>query len=335
MIAVCSAGLVSAGLVTAQVSLATAEPTSSTQPGANGHSITIPIVHGPAQNSPIKAKHFDRSNPGRAPHGANDPACTSTSSYPILLAHGTDATAYTDFAYLAPELRKRGYCVFALNYGVGKPGINLSPSTGVDAPTFGTKDIRKSAREVADAVTRIRATTGANKVHLIGFSQGANVTRYYVNKLGGASVVDAWVGIASPTYGSDAFSPILRIPGGEELAANVLAPALIQQISGSSFLHELNWPTDTVPGVRYTTISTDFDEVISPVTNIPLRGESQHFSLQSVCPYDMSGHFQLSFNPVVLELTLHALNPEHIPVVECRFVPPGVGLIDTFIASNS
>lgn len=297
----------------------------------------MPEQQGPRQENAPAAKQFDKINPGRAPAGANDFTCQPARSdyYPVLLAHGTDSSAYSDYARLAPFLRDHGYCVFALNYGEGKPGLNLSPATGTDKPTYGTTDMRRSAQEVASAVARIQSATGAPKVHLIGFSQGANVTRYYINKLGGAAHVDAWVGIASPTYGSDSPPELAMLPDREVIASAIFAPALVQQLAGSEFLTDLNGPQDTVPGVRYTTIGTQYDEVITPVGNMALLGPgARNILVQDDCPVDMSGHFQLPYSPLVSELVLEALDANYTAPTVCTAVPPGVGLIETFIVNN-
>ncbi|MCW4353200.1 alpha/beta fold hydrolase [Hoyosella sp. YIM 151337] len=295
----------------------------------------MPEVQGPRQLTAPQAKKFDLAFPGHAPAQTNDFLCRPDAQkpHPVLLAHGTDASAYADYARLAPFLRDHGYCVFALNYGLGKPGINFSPATGLEAPTYGTTDMRESAKEVARAVALIRSATRAEKVHLIGFSQGANVTRYYVNKLGGATYTASWVGIASPSYGTQA-PPGVLAPQGASLD-QILAPALVQQLAGSEFLTELNTPRDTVPGVRYTTIGTRYDEVITPGDNGRLRGENaRNHYIQDFCMADMSGHFQLPYSPLVAELVLAALDEKHALRHECSFVPPGVGLLETIIANN-
>ncbi|WP_235900433.1 esterase/lipase family protein [Lolliginicoccus suaedae] len=299
-------------------------------------SAIMPTVTGPFQPTPILAKRADKASPGRAPEGTNDFGCEPGDRAPVLLVHGTDSSAYSDFATLAPRLRLEGYCVYALNYGAGEPGLDLSPTSGHGVPTYGTADIRRSAGEVADAVGRIQRATGARTVDLVGFSQGANVTRYYTNKLGGARNVGAWVGIATPTYGNGALAAITTIPGAPELLSEAFAPALLQQIEGSEFLRELNTPSDTVPGVAYTTINTRHDEVIQPVRNAALRGSgARNLLLQDICPLDMSGHFQLLYNPTIHDLVLAALDPRHEPSAACQMMAPGVGLVETFVASNS
>jgi triacylglycerol lipase len=313
-------------------------PQSSASPGDTV--ANMPSVQGPAQSSPGPAIAFDKANPGHAPAGANDFSCKPTSArpYPVLLAHGTDATAYADFAALAPYLRAQGYCVFVVNYGAGKGRLDFSAGTGEERPTYGTADIRLSAAEIGAAVTRIMSSTGAAKVHLAGFSQGANVTRYYVNRLGGAPVTATWTGIASPTYGGQFYgtSTVANAsPAGHTVIEEAFAPALVQQLEGSSFLAELNAGGDTVPGVRYTTISSRLDEVVQPQSNMLLRGPgAQNLFVQDVCPVDLSGHFGLTYSPTVRQLIVKVLDPQ-APEVRCEPVPPGRGFVETVIGNNS
>ncbi|MBD8505274.1 lipase, partial [Hoyosella sp. G463] len=158
-----------AAAITAAVALLAAHSIlAQPAPAQPGATALMPIATGILQPTPILAKRADRATPGLAPQGANDFACHSGDRPPVLLVHGTDASAYSDFAALAPRLRLEGYCVFALNYGVGEPGLDLSPTSAPGVPTYGTADIRLSAVEVADAVESIQRATGARAVSLVG-----------------------------------------------------------------------------------------------------------------------------------------------------------------------
>nr|WP_245551023.1 triacylglycerol lipase [Nocardia paucivorans] len=270
-----------------------------------------------------------KTHPNAAPSGANDFACAPTAAHPrpVVLAHGTDASAYTDWSAIAPRLAAEGYCVFALNYG-GRPG----------AGTYGTEDMVLSGYQIAAFVDEVLAATGARQVDLVGFSQGANVTRYYINKLGGASKVGVWVGLASPTYGGVMYGlvPIARqIPGAEQVFERVLSVAAVQQAQGSQFMRELNSGGDTVPGVRYVTIGSRFDEMIQPFENIALRGPgAENIVLQDRCPVNLTGHFHMVYDPFVAELLLEALDPQTAPTPVCVPVPLGTGIPQVIIGGN-
>ena len=159
----------------------------------------------------------------------------------------------------------------------------------------------------------MREQTGASKVDLVGYSLGATVARYWVNLLGGAAVTDRWVGLASPTYGGTIYgtSQIFEaIPGGIDLIEALSSLPVVQQLADSSLLARLNQPTDTVPGVQYTTIASRVDEVIQPVENIALRDPAAtNIVVQDLCPIDLTGHFNMVYDPFALQLVLNALDP--------------------------
>lgn len=297
--------------------------------GVSSAAPMVPTVPGPPQPSHADAIRYSTDRLDATPPGVNDPNCVPSPEHPnpVILVHGTDATAYADWAGFGPVLQQQGYCAYALNYG-------RSP----DGTTFGFSDIRNSARELGEFTDSVLHRTGASSVDLVGYSQGAAVTRYYTNKLGGAAVVDKWVGIASPTYGGNAygFSPALQaVPGGTTLVSREFGPALVQLLQGSQFLNELNAGGDTVPGVEYTSIATRVDETIQPYTNALFRDPHVHnIVVQDVCPQDLVAHFTFTYDPTALGLVLAALDPSAGVVPFCGPVPLGAGILDVVIASH-
>ncbi|WP_305094932.1 triacylglycerol lipase [Prescottella sp. R16] len=299
--------------------------TLSADPGT----YVVPSVPGPVQGSHADALRYARAHPGSVPAGVNDAGCRPGPEHPhpVVLVHGSDSDAYSDWAALAPMLVARGFCVFAPNYGAdGTPG------------TYARGDMVASARQLADMVRTVRESTGAAAVDLVGYSQGATVARYFVNRLGGADVVDRWVGIASPTYGGTMFGlvPLLRLlPQPERIAAWLTSEAIGQQMQGSTLLAELNTPGDTVPGVEYTTIGSRVDEMIQPASNIALRDAgATNLVVQDLCPQNLGGHFAMVYDPFVLALTTRALDPS-APSPQCVPVPLGSGIPEMVVASHS
>lgn len=288
----------------------------------------IPTAVGPVQPTHATAATYAKHNPGATPTGSNNFGCRPTAEHPhpIVLAHGTDASAYSDYSAVAPMLADAGFCVFALNYG-GAPGSGK----------YGTEDMRESARQVGEFVHKVLAATGASKVDLVGYSQGATVTRYFTNRLGGAAVVDRWLGVASPSYGGVFYGvvPLIqKLPDPEAVAESLTSKALSQQMQGSEFLTELNKGGDTVPGVRYTTIGSRYDEVIQPYTNVALRDPgATNLVIQDLCPQNATGHFNMVYDPFTLALIRHVLAPQY-GLGECQFVALGTGIPEMVIASN-
>ncbi|WP_442941813.1 esterase/lipase family protein [Nocardia sp. NBC_00416] len=311
-----------AGSAVLGITEATAQPPGYLPP-------TIPTDPAPPQTDHLGAVLYTKTHPDAVPRGVNDFGCVPDAAHPrpVILAHGTDASAYTDWAAIGTELVDQGFCVFALNYG-GKPG----------AVTYGTEDMVLSAYQFAAFTDEVRTATGAEQVDLVGFSQGANVTRYYINKLGGAPKVDTWVGLASPTYGGVMYglAPLAQqIPGAMELAERATSVAAVQQVQNSPFMRELNAGGDTVPGVRYVTIGSRFDEVIQPFENIALRGPgARNIVLQDGCPVDLTGHFHMVYDPYVFDLLFEVLEPELAPEPVCVPVPLGTGIPEVIIGGN-
>ncbi|WP_254699179.1 esterase/lipase family protein [Rhodococcus sp. SGAir0479] len=289
----------------------------------------VPQVPGPVQTRHAAALRYAEQHPDSAPAGANDFECRPGAAHPnpVVLVHGSDSDAYTDWAALSPLLSARGFCVFALNYGAdGKPG------------KYARGDMTRSAGELADFVDRIRAATDSGQVDVVGYSQGATVARYFVNRLGGDRLVGRWVGMASPTYGGNMYGlvPLLQaLPHPDRIAEWLTSEAISQQMQGSDFLTALNAGGDTVPGPQYTTIGSRYDEMIQPYTNIALRGPGAvNLTVQDLCPENEGGHFNMVYDPFALGLALRTLDPA-APAPECAPVPLGAGILDMIIASNS
>ncbi|HEY5855866.1 MAG TPA: alpha/beta fold hydrolase [Aldersonia sp.] len=289
---------------------------------------TVPVAAAPTQFTHGDAIRYDKRHPDSAPPGINDFACTPSPAHPkpVILVHGTDSSAYSDWALFAPMLHAAGYCVYAPNFGRGAGG------------DYGTADVVMSAHQLGDFVDHVRTQTGAAKVDVVGYSLGATVARYWVNLLGGGAVTDRWVGIASPTYGGTIYgtSQIFEaIPGGVDLIERFSSLPVVQQLADSAFLAQLNGPGDTVPGVRYTTIASRVDEIIQPVENIALRDPAAtNIVVQDLCPIDLTGHFNLVYDRFSLQLVLNTLDPEHSVVPPCEFVPLGTGIAEVALASN-
>lgn len=291
--------------------------------------LEVPVVPGPQQTEHLAAARYLKAHPDAAPLGANDFDCKPTVEHPrpVVLAHGTDSSAYSDWSGLSPQLAQAGICVFALNYGgaVGKD-------------SFGTEDVWASSAQIGTFVEQVLAATGATQVDLVGFSQGASVTRYYVNKLGGAPKVGQWIGLASPSYGGNLYGlvPIAdAVPGVYTLAQAASSLAAIQQAAGSPFITDLNSGGDTVPGVAYTTIGSRVDEMIQPNTNIALRGAgATNIVLQDRCSADLTGHFHMVYDPYVQQLVVNLLDPAHAVTPACVPVALGTGIGDVVLAAH-
>jgi triacylglycerol esterase/lipase EstA (alpha/beta hydrolase family) len=257
-----------------------------------------------------------------SPPGANNWSCRPSAAHPrpVVLVHGTFADMSDSWQALSPLLVDNGYCVFALNYGAA----DGSGAYGV----YGIGDIAASAGQLATFVNRVLAATGATQVDMVGHSQGGMMPRYYIKDLGGASKVHTLVGLAPSNHGTtlDGLATLSAyLPGAAQFTGS-LCEACAQQEVGSSFLTALNAGGDTVAGVSYTVIESEYDEVVTPYTSAFLSGpDTTSITLQDECLLDFGEHLSMPYDHIADTDVLNALDPTHPRTPACYPVAPVSG----------
>lgn len=205
------------------------------------------------------------------------------------------------------------------------------PYCTIELPMNAMGDIQIAAEYVVHAVREMAATTG-QKVQIIGHSQGGMVPRWALRFWPDVrDKVDDLVGLSPSNHGT-VLSGGICVPG--------CAPAIRQQGMGSAFMAALNRDFETVPGVDYTVIYTNLDEVVVP--NVTLLGASSALSgdaaqltnvaTQQVCPLNTAEHLTIgTSDPVAYALAIDALthagpaDPSRIdPAVCLQLLMPGV-----------
>lgn len=255
------------------------------------------------------------------PPGANDWSCRPSAAhpYPVVLVHGTFANQFENWLTVSPMLKSRGYCVFALTYGL-TPDSWTSTGNGILLPIGGLAPVAESAAQLATFVDRVRAATGAAKVDLLGHSQGGMMPRYYLKFLGGASKVNQLIGLAPSNHGTN-LSGIANLAAYFPGIANLVysaCPSCRDQVAGSPLLQQLNAGGDTVSGVRYTVISTRYDLVVTPYQTQALSGPNvRNFVVQNNCIFAVPDHVTIMFSPTALHHVTNALDPAHATPVYC------------------
>ena len=255
--------------------------------------------------------------------GVNDWSCSPSAAHPVpvVLVHGTNVGSVATWHTIAPALAAEGYCVFALDYGRTPPG----PVKLLDM--FGTTDIASSARELAAFVERVRQSTGAAQVDIVGHSQGGVVARQYLRFEGGAdpaapgaNKVRKVVMLGATNHGTT-FGDVQHLGAVAEsfgvpvvpLLDRILGPSYTQQMVGSPFLRALNEGGDTEAGVEYTVVASRDDRISSPPENTFLTarpGATVHnLWVQDVCPSAVVDHMQLTTSPVAVDIVKSALDP--------------------------
>jgi triacylglycerol lipase len=224
-------------------------------------------------------------SPGISPPGANDPSCRLTDEHPhpVVLVHGTFEDMTMSWNLVSPKLVADGYCVYALDYG-----------------NRATAHVKKSARELRKFIDTVLQTTGAQKVSIVGHSQGGMMPRYYAKFMGGARHIDDLIGLAPSNHGTD--TPLAPFAGGG-------CPSCADQIAGSDFLTKLNAGDETPGRVSYTVVETKYDEVVTPYTSAFLADgpRTTNVLLQDKCPLDLSEHVSIQYDPAALQWVENAL----------------------------
>ena len=237
--------------------------------------------------------------------GANNWSCKPSAAHPtpVVLVHATGVNLGANWAVLSPKLANAGYCVYAFNYGM----------TWLSAGRIGgLGEISASARTLSTFVDKVRTSTGAPKVDLVGHSQGGMMPNYYIKFLGGATKVRTFVGLSPSNHGTS-LSGIVTLGANLNLIgfANTILWAsglsgLQQQMSTSSFQKNLFASGDTVAGPRYVVIQTKYDLVVTPYRNAFLAG-AENILIQDQCPNDRVGHVGMFADGPVLQNVMNEL----------------------------
>lgn len=244
--------------------------------------LAVPVVTAPAQAEPTYPTL------GWPPAGANDWDCQPTRRHPhpAVIVHGTFGDQKSLLDRLSLSLKRDGYCVFALDYG--------NRATG---------PIQDSARELKRFVNRVLRASDADKVQIVGHSQGGMMPRYYIKYLDGGPKVEDLVGLAPSNHGTTVAG---KLSGGE------YCKSCDQQRAGSRFLRRLNNPDETPGLVDYTQVVTRYDEVVVPYTSgfLTPGPRSTNITLQDYCPANFAEHLTIPMDGLAIAWTLNAFGRE-------------------------
>jgi triacylglycerol esterase/lipase EstA (alpha/beta hydrolase family) len=256
--------------------------------------------------------------------GVNDWSCRPGPAHPkpVVLVHGTGDNKDYTWRTLGPQLSARGYCAFSLTYGV------LPNAPVVGAVVGGLTPIESSALELKSFVDKVLLATGADKVDIVGYSQGTMVPTYYAKFLNGRSNIDTYVSLAplwdgTNPLGIGSIFMLLRLLGfGAALGSIGDCIACPEMLTGSDFLAKIRDGGIFLPEIAYTNIVTTHDNVVWPYTSGLGEGPNvTNVVLQDTCPTDEVDHVGLVVDPNALGHVFNALDPAHAKPVPC--VPMG------------
>lgn len=269
---------------------------------------------------------YSEKNPDAEPPNTNDWDCKLSTERPrpVVLVHGTWVNQYDSFAKMAPVLAEQGFCPYAFNFG--KDGANLPLNA-----RYGTAALKESVKELKAFTDKVLDETGADKVDMVGWSQGGVLIRAYLKYEGGAdpsdpnnNLVQNVVTLGSPHRGTSLSGIALlgNLLGITSSAADVMGQGPIDQAIGSDFIKELNDGPETLPGVHYTSLYTLYDEITNPVTNSILKeapgATVNNINIQDGCLVDFTEHLGLPFTDRVIALTVAGLDPKREYKIPCK-----------------
>jgi triacylglycerol esterase/lipase EstA (alpha/beta hydrolase family) len=197
-----------------------------------------------------------------APVGASSPAAARPD--PVLLVHGFRGSS-SGWHALETTLEAHGYRsseIDAIDYGDDASNVDV-------------------ARQIGRAADALRLRTGASRVDIVSHSMGAISSRYWLERLGGAAHVDAWVSLAGVNEGTV-----------WAYGCYVLTPCR-EMVPTSSVLEGLNRDFRASGPIRFGAWWSPCDDAIVPRANAELPGAH---NVETAC----LGHSELRTDPHVL-----------------------------------
>ncbi|RDA91473.1 hypothetical protein CP533_4554 [Ophiocordyceps camponoti-saundersi (nom. inval.)] len=240
----------------------------------------------------------------------NDWSCRSASHKPVVLLHGLFASDQIELNVFEKWLRGRGYCTFALVYGSYTPLLPV---------LAGIKPIAQSSGEIASFVAEVRRRTGAEKVDVVGHSEGAFQALYAPKfQPGFAQSVDSIVAIAPPTHGTD-ISGLYKLAYLLGNLSREVIGRLLEALGcaacndlgpGGPAVVRLNDGRPIVqPGNAVTIITSRNDEIVTPPSTAFVNEPGvRNLYVQDYCPQDRAGHLGEAYDANVWNLAVNALD---------------------------
>jgi pimeloyl-ACP methyl ester carboxylesterase len=248
----------------------------------------------------------------------NDFSCRSEAHpNPVIMLHGMVANREVDLNQLSWEMQKAGYCVFSETYGAH----TLVPWVG------GLKDMRESAADIAAFIREVRDNTGAEKVDLVGHSEGGVMAVYVpMTQEGIADMVDHNIALGPAIHGAQyfGFTDLFYIGGDAtrslvgEILELVGVPAADDMATDGNIYNDFkNASPIAQPGNKLSVIMSDKDTLVAPEVSRVDEDGVRNIMVQQFCPDDPVGHAGLAWDKGVWEIILNELNENYNAPVTC------------------
>ena len=193
---------------------------------------------------------------------------------PVLFVHGTDDDPGAFFKMM-PAFEAAGWPKEWLY------AVRLHPNNG-------QMPIEVMAYQVRRAAESLRKHTRAERIDVVGFSQGTLSSRYWIQELGGQPRVRRFVSISGPHHGTR----VAYLKGD---------PAIAQMRPDSDFLRELNRREKPFGDTEVFSFWTPVDVTVVPADSARLPGATER-------TFPVPLHQMMLSSPAVISATLEALS---------------------------
>ncbi len=160
-------------------------------------------------------------------------------------------------------------------------------------PNHGGARLEALAEQLAEHIEQ--QVPADRPVHLLGFSMGAIVSRYYLQRLGGIQRSAQFLSVCAPHRGTQ-WSWLGPLPGVRQMRP------------GSPFLRQLNEDLDTLAQRPITCYWTPLDLVIVPAISSTLAA-ARNVRIQSLCHSCILRHPELQRDVKAQILSLNRTRP--------------------------
>ncbi|MGH8693613.1 MAG: esterase/lipase family protein [Burkholderiales bacterium] len=213
---------------------------------------------------------------------------------------------------------------FGWNYLRQLPALGI-PVCSLTIPDHGFGDLQNAAEYVVYAVRKMSEASG-RKVILFGHQHGPLDELWALMFWPDIPVrVSSLISLATPYQGTTGAQMICALSGN-------CPPSVWQIATDSQFLHALN-DRPLPAGPAYTSITTLYDELITPQPQASHRDGATNIVLQDICPGRLVEHFSILADNLAYALVLDAMehpgapaNPANLPSSICAgpLFMPGV-----------
>ncbi|KAI9163401.1 hypothetical protein HJFPF1_05011 [Paramyrothecium foliicola] len=238
----------------------------------------------------------------------NDFSCRSANHpNPVIMLHGLSLSRDIFLSQLQHHLNRAGYCTYSLTYGAHR----------IPSWVGGVRPMRETAVEITDFVREVREKTGADKVDLIGHSEGGVHALYVpMTQPGIADVVDHNIALGPAVHGAKYYGATdLFYAGGEvtrKLAGLALkalgCSACDDMATGGNIYNDFkNAERIGQPGNKATVIVSTYDTLVAPDVSMVKEDGVRNLVVQDYCPEDKVGHGGLATDKTVWAMIVNEL----------------------------